>query len=70
MSSPSASPMPEMSAVSVSPIWAVPVMVGWPVAGLLAGLGVLLVTNSSLKDAATLPAKSLIWRATVSAGAE
>ena len=28
--------MPEVSAVSVSPTWTVPAMVGWPVAGVLA----------------------------------
>ena len=36
--SPSASAMPDVSAVSVSPTWAVPLMVGAPVAGVL-GVG-------------------------------
>ena len=29
--------MPDVSAVSVEPTWAVPLMLGWPVAGLLGG---------------------------------
>ena len=36
--------MPEVSAVSVSPTWAVPLMVGAPVAGLLAPCAMSMVT--------------------------
>ena len=35
MSNPSSSAMPDVSAVSISPTWAVPLMVGAPVAGRL-----------------------------------
>ena len=37
---PSASLMPDRSAESVSPTWAVPVMIGLPVATLLGGAGI------------------------------
>ena len=62
MVSPSESEMPVVLAVSVSPTWAVPVMVGAPVAGLLAAVtaAVAALVNdsalsaSSLKDTWTL----------------
>ena len=65
--SPSASAMPEVFAVSVSPTWAVPLMVGAPVAGLLSAgaavtaavatlVSVSLLPSSSVKDTSTLMA--------------
>ena len=63
VSSPSASAMAEVSAVNVSPTWAVPVIVGAPVAGLLGAASTAAVAAlvsvspwpaSSVKDTLTL----------------
>ena len=63
MVSPSASAMAEVSAVSVSPTWAVPMIVGAPVAGLLGAASTAAVaalvnvsplSASSVKDTRTL----------------
>ena len=49
--------MPETPAVSVSPTWAVPLMVGWPVAGVL-GLAAT-VSVAALVSVSGLPASSV-----------
>ena len=47
LSSPSSSEMPDVSAVSVSPGLAVPMMVGWPVAGVFSPAAVLTHSDAS-----------------------
>ena len=56
---PSASLMPDVSAVSVSLTCAVPLMVGRPNARVFEGAAVSLATASSLKDSASRPWMSL-----------
>ena len=52
--------MPEVTAVSVSPTWAVPVMVGNPVAGVLGGGGAAATAPvAALVRSSSLPASSV-----------
>ena len=62
--SPSASAMLEVSTVSVSPTWAVPlmvVMVGAPVAGLLGASEIDTVASSPLMSMVTVPTVGINW---------